>query len=157
MATNSMLTSPEELQRLRCLLAKDPDFENSSSWPKLTEWCSSCTKTRLVRVVLPPEEEKVREEEKIPDLVTAAAGDVAVKGESCDASFQDACTQTSPRTRKRRGGCGSRRRRMLAFQLRLTERLGLPLSRLLLPERDRCQVSQGEGKATGRRCYLCSS
>ena len=128
MATNSMLASPEELQRLRCLLAKDPDFENSSSWPKLTEWCSSCTKTRLVRVVLPPEEEKVREEEKIPDLVTAA-GDV--KKESCDASVQDACTQTPPRTRRRRGGCGSRRRRMLAFQLRLTERFGLPLSRLL--------------------------
>ena len=37
MATNSMLTSPEELQRLRCLLAKNPDFENSPSWPKLTE------------------------------------------------------------------------------------------------------------------------
>ena len=59
MATNAYLTSPEELQRLRCLLAKDPNFKHSSNWPKLTEWCSSCTKTRLVRVELPPEEEKV--------------------------------------------------------------------------------------------------
>ena len=141
MATNSMLTSPEELQRLRCLLAKDPDMENSPSWPKLTEWCSSCTKTRLVRVVLPPEEEKVCEEEKIPDLVTF------VKEESCDMSVQDACTQTPPRRRKRRGGCGSRRRRMLAFQLRLTERLGLPLSRLLcLKETD---AKSPSGKAKG--------
>ena len=129
MATNSMLSSPEELQRLRCLLAKDPDFENSPSWPKLTEWCSSCTKTRLVRVVLPPEVEKVCEEENILALVTVAE-DVAVEKESC-ASSQDACTQTPPSTRKRRGGCGSRRRRMLAFQLGLTQRLGLPLSRLL--------------------------
>ena len=74
MATNSMLASPEELQRLRCILAKDPNFQNSSSWPKLTEWCSSCTKTRVVKVVLPTEEEKVLEEEKILDIVTAVKG-----------------------------------------------------------------------------------
>ena len=135
MATNSMLASPEELQRLRCLLAKDPDFENSPSWPKLTEWCSSCTKTRLVRVVLPPEEEKVCEEEKIFDLVTSVEEvsheHVVVKKEICDATTQDACTQTPVQKPRRRGGCGSRRRRMLAFQMMLTERRGLPLSRLL--------------------------
>ena len=41
---------------------------------------------------LPPEEGKVRDEEKISDPVTAA-GDVNVKKESCDACVQDACTQ----------------------------------------------------------------
>ena len=127
MATNAYLTSPEELQRLRCLLAKDPNFKHSSNWPKLTEWCSSCTKTRLVRVLLPAEEEKVLEEEKIPNLVTAV-GDVVVK----DVSAKDACTQTPPRKRKKRGGGGSRLRRLLAYQLMLSERWGLPLSRLLL-------------------------
>ena len=132
MATNTMFTSPEELQRLRCLLAKDPDFENSSSWPKLTEWCSSCTKTRLVKVVLPPEEE-VLVEVKIPDLVTAVEEvsheEVVVKKESC--TNKDACTQTPIQKPRRRGGFGSRRRRMLAFQLMLAEKRGLPLSRLL--------------------------
>ena len=38
---------------------------------------------------------------RISDLVTV------VKEESCDASVQDACTQTPPRRRKRRGGCGN--------------------------------------------------
>ena len=52
MATNRMLTSPEELNRLRCLLAKDPAFKTSPSWPMLTEWCATCTTTRLVRVEL---------------------------------------------------------------------------------------------------------
>ena len=59
LATNSMLTSPEEIQHLRCMLEKDPDYKNSPSWPKLTEWCSSCTMTRLVDLVLPTEGEKV--------------------------------------------------------------------------------------------------
>ena len=126
MATNAYLTSPEELQRLRCLLAKDPNFEHSPNWPKLTEWCPSCTKTRLVRVVLPAEE-KVLEEEKITEVATKGIKEeVIVKEESSDAS-----TQTPPQKSRRRGGQASRRRRMLAYQLKLTERLGLPLSRLL--------------------------
>ena len=48
------------------------------------------------------------------------------------ASTQDACTQTPSRARKRRGGGGSRFRRLLAHQLMLSERWGLPLSKLLL-------------------------
>ena len=94
---------------------------------------------------LPPEEGKVRDEEKISDPVTAA-GDVNVKKESCDACVQDACTQTPPRTQKRRGGCGSRRRRMLAFQLRLTERLGLPLSCLLCLKETDAKSPRGKAK-----------
>ena len=62
MATNAYLTSPEEIQRLQCLVEKDPHFVNSSSWPKLTEWCSSCTRTRLVKLVLPREEKVLKEE-----------------------------------------------------------------------------------------------
>ena len=48
---------------------------------------------------------------------------------SCEATAQDASTQT-PR-RRRRGGRGSRMRRLLAYQLKLTQKRGLPLSRLL--------------------------
>ena len=133
MATNSMLTSPEELQRLRCTLAKNPDFVNSPSWPKLTEWCSSCNKIRLVRLALPPQEEKVSEQETTPELVKE---EVIVKEESTIKAEEekescDACTQTPVRKPRRRSGQGSRRRRMLAFQLMLTQRRGLPLSRLL--------------------------
>ena len=48
---------------------------------------------------------------------------------SCEATARDASTQT-PR-RRRSGGKGSRMRRLLSFQLMLTEKKGLPLSRLL--------------------------
>ena len=47
------------------------------------------------------------------------------------ALVQDACTQTPRQTTRRRGGRGSKTRRMLAFQLMLTVKHGLPLSRLL--------------------------
>ena len=47
------------------------------------------------------------------------------------ATVHDACTQTPPQKARRRGGKGSRTRRMLAFQLMLTAKHGLPLSRLL--------------------------
>ena len=47
----------------------------------------------------------------------------------CEATTLDACTQTP--SRRRRGGRGSRMRRLLAFQLLLTKKKGLPLSRLL--------------------------
>ena len=123
LATNSMLTSPGEIQHLRRMLEKDPDNKNSPSWPKLTEWCSSCTMTRLVDLILSSEEEKAVKneivfkikEEKIDDVVKEEKG----------GSFMDASTQTAPE-RKKRGGQGSRRRRLLAFQLMLKQRQGLP-------------------------------
>ena len=64
MAHNSFRTSREELQRLRLLLKKDPDFEKSTDWPMVVEWCSSCAITRVVKLIL-PEEIKVLE----PDLI----------------------------------------------------------------------------------------
>ena len=78
-------------------------------------------------------EEKLCEEEKTSHLVAAEVSceNVVVKKESSDATVQDACTQTPLAKLRRRGGRGSRRRRMLAFQLMLTEKRGLPLSHLL--------------------------
>ena len=124
-ASNAMFNSPEEIQRLRLLLKKDPNFATSSSWPSLVEWCSTCTSTRMVRLVLPKEENEEPEEEK--NVTECKVGEE--KASCCEATVLDACTQT-PR-RKRRGGRGSRMRRLLAFQLMLTKKKGLPLSRLL--------------------------
>ena len=114
MAHNSHWAGPEELQNLRLLLEEDPDYENSSDWPEVVEWCSSCANTRVVKLVLYEEEGKVFEP--------------AVEVER---STVDACTQTPKQRPRRKGGRGSRARRMLAFQLMLTVKRGLPLSRLL--------------------------
>ena len=141
LATNSMLTSPGEIQHLRCMLEKDPDYKNSPSWPKLTEWCSSCTMTRLVDLVLPTEEEKVVKNEILIKIKEEKI-DEALKEEK-GVSFMDASTQTPP-GRKKRGGQGSRRRRLLAFQLMLTQRQGLPKSRLL------CLAEKG-ARSPGKR------
>ena len=67
--------------------------------------------------------EEVEEETKV------ACNVEVTKAGCCEATARDACTQT-PR-RRRRGGRGSRMKRVLAFQLMLTKRKGLPLSRLL--------------------------
>ena len=142
LATNSMLTSPEELQHLRCMLKKDPDFKHSPSWPKLTEWCSTCTMTRLVDLVLPTEEEKVVKNEVLVKIKEEKI-DEAAKEEN-EGSSMDASTQTPPQ-KKKRGGQGSRRRRLLAFQLMLTQRQGLPMSRLL------CLAEKGSRSPRKRR------
>ena len=76
-----------------------------------------------MRLVLPEEEAEVVEEE----MDAETEGKVGEENKSC----ADACTQTSSRKQKRRGGRGSRMRRMLAFQLQLSVKKGLPLSRLL--------------------------
>ena len=123
MAANAMFNCPEEIQRLRQLLKKDPTSETSSNWPHLVEWCSTCTSSRLVRLVLPEEKAEVVEED--------TEANMGEKKKSCEATAVDASTQTSSHKPKRRGGRGSRMRRMLAFQLQLTVKRGLPLSRLL--------------------------
>ena len=123
MAANAMYNSPEEIQQLRQLLKRDPGFAKSSSWPHLVEWCSTCTASRMVRLVLREEEAEVVEEE----MYAETEGKVGEENKSC----ADACTQTSSRKQKKRGGRGSRMRRMLAFQLQLSVKKGLPLSRLL--------------------------
>ena len=136
MAHNSYWTSPEELQRLRLLVEKDPGYEASPDWPMLVEWCTSCSITRLARLVLPTVESQVKEEvvEAVPDC------NVEEVKASCEATAQDACTQT-PR-RRRRGGRGSRMRRLLAYQLKLTQKRGLPLSRLLILKESETRYSE---------------
>ena len=69
MAHNSFWTSKEELQRLRLLVEEDPEYETSSEWPGLVEWCSSCADTRVVKLVL-SEEIKVLEVETSCDACT---------------------------------------------------------------------------------------
>ena len=127
MAHNSHWAGPEELQNLRLLLVEDPDYENSSDWPEVVEWCSSCAFTRVVKLVLPEEGMKVLEP--------------AVEVE---ASTADASTQTPKRRPRRKGGRGSRARRMLAYQLMLTVKRGLPLSRLLSNQKTDARSSEAE-------------
>ena len=127
MAHNSHWAGPEELQNLRLLLVEDPDYEISSDWPEVVEWCSSCASTRVVKLVLPEEGMKVLEP--------------AVEVE---ASTADACTQTPKRRPRRKGGRGSRARRMLAYQLMLTVKRGLPLSRLLSNQKTEPRSSKAE-------------
>ena len=81
----------------------------------------------MVRLVLPEEENNEPVAEKEEEV--NAGLKVDEEESSCDATAKDACTQT-PR-RRRRGGRGSRMRRLLAFQLMLTKKKGLPLSRVL--------------------------
>ena len=112
MAANAMLTSPEEILRLRLELKKDPDYVTSSNWPSLVEWCSTCTSTRLVRLVLPEEEHEVKEavvKEEVEEETKVDFNMGEEKASCCEATAQDACTQT-PR-RRRRGGHRRRRRR----------------------------------------------
>ena len=72
MASNAMYNSPEEIQRLRLMLKKDPSFGESSDWPHMVEWCSSCTSTRMVRLVLPGEGSKVVQVQEEKEAVAEA-------------------------------------------------------------------------------------
>ena len=162
MATNRMLTSPEELKRLTCLLAKDPAFKNSPSWPMLTEWCATCTATRLVRVKLPEEKKEEMLEVKLEKpLEPREVAQVQKVGnfkqednndlEGCEHVAIEKVEGSENVARKKgkrvRGGRGSRVRRLLAFQLMLTEKKGLPLSRLLtLKEADARYSKREESK-----------
>ena len=131
MAHNSHWAGPEELQNLRLVLEEDPEYENSSDWPQVVEWCSSCAITRVVKLVLP--EEGMEELELIADC--------KVEGE---VPSRDASTQTPRQKQRRRGGRRSRTGRLLAFQLMLSVKRGLPLSRLLCKQRTDARSSNAE-------------
>ena len=130
MAHNSFWTSKEELQRLRLLVEEDPEYETSSEWPGLVEWCSSCADSRVVKLVLP-------EEIQVPGEVVESTA--AFSKVSCNAF-----TQTPRQRPRRRGGRGSRSRRMLAYQLMLTDKRGLPLSRLLTNQKTEARSSEAK-------------
>ena len=130
MAHNSFWTSKEELQRLRLLVEEDPEYETSSEWPGLVEWCSSCADSRVVKLVLP-------EEIQVPGEVVESTA--AFSKVSCNAF-----TQTPRQRPRRRGGRGSRARRMLAYQLMLTVKRGLPLSRLLTNQKTEARSSEAK-------------
>ena len=115
MAHNSFWTSKEELQRLRLLVDEDPEYERSSDWLGLVEWCSSCVITRVVKLVLP-------DEIQVPEPGEVEKSAAANSKVSCNAF-----TQTPRQRPRRRGGRGSRARRMLAYQLMFTVEHGLPL------------------------------
>ena len=112
-----MFSSPEEIQHLRLLMKKDLAFETTSSWPNLVEWCSRFTSTRTVKLVLPQEEVELPEEEEEMTMTDYKVGE---ENQCCEATAKDAFTQTLKQKPRRRGGRGSRTRRMLAFQLMLT-------------------------------------
>ena len=65
-----------------------------------------------------------------PRLGWPELGEEEEKGESSATRVSDACTQTPKR--RRSGGRASRMRRLLAYQLMLTRKTGLPPSRLQL-------------------------
>ena len=148
MAANAMFQSPEEIQRLRLSLEKDPKFETSSNWPSLVEWCSTCTSTRLVRLELPEEKKEVLEPVADKEEEIVAVCKVEEEDSSCEATAKDACTQTA--RMRRRGGRGSRMRRLLAFQLMLNEMKGLPLSLDSFPSR---RPTPGSPRGRSRRGY----
>ena len=105
MAANAMYTSPEEIIRLRLELKKDPDYATSSNWLSLVEWCSTCTSTRLVKLVLPEEEHEVKEaviKEEVEEETKVACNVEVTKAGCCEATAQDACTETP----RRRGEVG---------------------------------------------------
>ena len=138
LAANFMYSSPEEISRLKNLLLNDPGFLTSTSWPCLTEWCSSCKSTRSVRLALPEEETDTALEEE-EELVGATVEKV------CSApTYQNACTQTPKPKPRRRGGAASRMRRLLAFQAMLSVKRGLPLSRLLSHQKTDARSSRAD-------------
>jgi len=151
---NIMVSSLEEVELLLLKLEKEPDLKDTDRWPELTEWCSSCTATRGVKLVLPLEEDKEEEEVGTATKEVAGEGEKVEKeeetgeermttGEVSEVEVEskevvnrevvnhepvtDASTQTEKK--KKKGGRRSRLRRLLAFQLHLTVDKGLPLSR----------------------------
>ena len=49
MVTNARVL--EDIKDLRLKVKKDPGFREFSSWPSLTEWCSSCVEMRYVDLI----------------------------------------------------------------------------------------------------------
>ena len=155
MVTNARVL--EDIEDLRLKIQKDPGFRESSSWPTLTEWCSMCLEMRFVKFVLPDNQEDNIVKD-LEEIVVMENENEEVKGKTekktrekpaeedegkrPDARAKVGNSEPGAHRRKRKGGRGSRMRRLLVHQLLLTEKRGLPLSRLLCLRRteDKSQV-----------------
>ena len=138
-ASNSFWSSSDGVQHLQSMLEKDPAYETSPNWPQLVEWCSTCSATRFVRVALPPAPPAMSNDKKDSEV----KGEVKLEPKETiqeqvveSVAVKDASTQTLRQRRRRSGGKGSRLRRLLAFQLMLSNKHGLPHSRLNLRRLD---------------------
>ena len=140
-ASNCFWAGPDGVQHLQSMLEKDPTFETSPNWPQLVEWCSTCTARRFVRVALPPDaqtrdKEDSEVERDVKQEIQEHVDEAVVT--------KDATTQTPPRKKRRSGGKGSRMRRLIAFQLSLSKKHGLPPSRLVSLNRPEARSSSEE-------------
>ena len=149
-ASNCFWASADGVQHLQSMLEKDSAFETSPNWPQVVEWCSTCTARRFVRVALPPaalirdkEDSKVERDVKLQETIQEKVVEAVVA--------KDATTQTPPRKRRRSGGKGSRMRRLIAFQLSLSKKHGLPPSRIVSlkgpearPSKEESNCGQGD-------------
>ena len=147
-ASNRFWASPDGEQQLRIMLEKDPTLETSPNWPQLVEWCSTCTASRFVKVVLPTLKHDKEDSEVVREVkleLEEVVGPVAAK---------DASTQTPRHKKKRSGGKGSRLRRLLAFQLMLSKKHGLPPSRLVSLRRPDARSSREEKNIVQEECAL---
>ena len=151
-ASNCFWAGPDGVQHLQSMLEKDPTFETSPNWPQLVEWCSTCTARRFVRVALPPAAQtRDKEDSEVERDVKQEIQEPMQKHVDEAVVTKDATTQTSPRKKRRSGGKGSRMRRLIAFQLSLSKKHGLPPSRLVSlkgpearPSKEESNCGQGD-------------
>ena len=138
MAFTSYLNSPEG--------KKDMLVGKECEWPEVAEWCNTCPETRQIIYRIKGETEKkeepvektkmredceeVKKEEKVP-LLKEEREDVDRVGGEEEVEVEEGTELVTTSPKRRRGGRGSRMRRLLAHQLLLTEKRGFPLSRLL--------------------------
>ena len=105
------------------------------------QWCQGCSQTREVKrragEALQAEEEKEdgqldgRESPEAMEMFYKQMVLIKEAGNCPETRTKEESSQHRAHKRKRRGGKGSRLRRLLVHQLLLTEGQGLPLSRLL--------------------------
>ena len=131
------------MEHLLLRLEEEPDLRSTDRWPELTEWCSFCTATRRVKLVLPVVEEEEKSTEEVTEEKWEATWEEKEEVEE-EYERKDASTQTEKK--KRKGGRRSRLKRLLAFQLHLTVDKGLPLSRLLTKETEAWSPRRRRGR-----------
>ena len=84
MVTNARVL--EDIEDLRLKVSKDQGFRESTSWPTLTEWCSSCIEMRVVKFTMPDDNmvEKVKASYKKVNVDKGIVKDVKEKKEQVE-------------------------------------------------------------------------